>query len=229
MTVAGIAVLEICLQALPANLKAAARAKKHLAKAWQWLARQESKIGSPNVAWTYYFHYGLERAAVLSGKTKVGTKDWYEAGVKMLLEQQHAGGGWGPNIYTGLLAGTRKQKSSPIQTAFAILFLRRKFKQRLQPITVTSAFSIRDLKAQASAKLIRLAVKTEVRRGVRAVPALIKFMQSSLLVRRKAGALALHAITHKDFGFDPNLEPGEADEAIKEAERWWMTVGRKKL
>ncbi|HXX95171.1 MAG TPA: hypothetical protein VEN81_16225 [Planctomycetota bacterium] len=56
-----------------------------------------------------YYLYGLERAGMLFGAEKIGTHPWYSEGAKALLESQGADGSW----------------ENPIDTCFAILFLRR--------------------------------------------------------------------------------------------------------
>jgi hypothetical protein len=57
----------------------------------------------------YYFLYGLERAGMLYGTEWFGKNKWYPEGVKVLLAAQKADGQWG----------------GPVDTCFAILFLKR--------------------------------------------------------------------------------------------------------
>ena len=94
MTVAGIGVLEICKQ----NLEPAARTGNidgRIARGWSWMDAHVADVGSWKTRWSAYFHYGLERAAILSDKKTVGGKDWYELGAEMFLEEQQHDGGWG--------------------------------------------------------------------------------------------------------------------------------------
>ena len=56
-----------------------------------------------------YYLYGLERVGMLFGTEKIGSHGWYAEGANYLMEQQGADGSW----------------ENPIDTCFAILFLRR--------------------------------------------------------------------------------------------------------
>ena len=101
MTVAGIVVMQVCEQYLGTQVPTSLKVDARLAKAWEWMRRNVRKIGDPGARWSYYFHYGLERAAILSDVVRVADKDWYELGAEMLLEQQLANGGWGPDVPRG--------------------------------------------------------------------------------------------------------------------------------
>jgi hypothetical protein len=57
----------------------------------------------------YYFLYALERAGRNYGFEKLGKHDWYHEGATLLLDAQGEDGGWG----------------NPVDTCFALLFLRR--------------------------------------------------------------------------------------------------------
>ncbi|MCE9581560.1 MAG: HEAT repeat domain-containing protein [Planctomycetes bacterium] len=116
MTVGGISTVEICLQALertdgldPAEIS------KHriLGPAVTWMTRNFSVKENPRKeAFHYYYLYGLERAAILSGIEKFGKRDWYREGCVWLLDHQQSDGSW--------------TEGNPGQeTAFAILFLKR--------------------------------------------------------------------------------------------------------
>jgi len=62
-----------------------------------------------------YYLYGLERAGILTGNEKFGTRPWYADGVRVLLESQKPDGSWGLDDW-----GTPTW-----DTCLALLFLRR--------------------------------------------------------------------------------------------------------
>jgi hypothetical protein len=81
-----------------------------------WLGRHDRLVETNPGAgqWHFYYLYGLERAARLSGQRFIGQHDWYREGAKMLVESQGAGGVW----ERGGLDG-----SEILSTSFALLFL----------------------------------------------------------------------------------------------------------
>jgi hypothetical protein len=76
-----------------------------------WLRDHFSVTENPGRqnTWHYYYLYGLERAGMLYGTEKLGAREWYAEGARYLLDAQAANGSW----------------NNPIDTCFAILFLRR--------------------------------------------------------------------------------------------------------
>ena len=72
MTAAGIAVLAICRQALGQEDRPNSTYSKQIARGWQWFDRNATVVGSAAEHWSYYFHYGLERAGILCDVDKVG-------------------------------------------------------------------------------------------------------------------------------------------------------------
>jgi hypothetical protein len=64
-----------------------------------------------------YFLWSLERVAVLYNLRTIGNKDWYDLGARSLLDAQEADGHWSMGYYFG--------SSPPLDTCFAVLFLRR--------------------------------------------------------------------------------------------------------
>ncbi len=67
----------------------------------------------------FYFLYGLERACVLAGVTRVGACDWWFTGAERILERQEESGAFRSRSI-GYGNGRRE-----IDTCFALLFLRR--------------------------------------------------------------------------------------------------------
>jgi hypothetical protein len=95
-----------------------------------WLANNFSPTGNPGVdkavgdkyslvpdgAMYYYYLYAVERAGLLFGTEKFGTREWYPEGANLLLKAQQADGSW-PAADT--------HKNAVWDTCFTILFLRR--------------------------------------------------------------------------------------------------------
>jgi len=217
MTVAGIAVLQVCRQNLPPDVVKDYDIDDALAGAWLWMKNNRGKIGRDNTLSCFYFHYGLERAAVLSDVEKVDGRDWYGLGARMLLEMQgRKDGSWRSSweIRPGGLPGP----GSPVDTAFAVLFLRRKFAKTL-PLRYPR---MGKLNAQSTHLEVETAARDAVRQGETAIPGILKSLRSPLPTQREAATIALRKFAGKDFGFDPKLDPSLAAEAVKSAERWWL-------
>ncbi len=83
--------------------------------------------GAPN--WHYYYLYGLERAAVFGGRVLLGKHDWYLTGARYLVGAQHPDGRW----HTGTLGTKEYEASDVLDTAWAILFLK-KATRPLEPV-----------------------------------------------------------------------------------------------
>jgi hypothetical protein len=220
MTAAGIAVLQICAQYLESRMVAELELPRRIEHAWDWMADHKSDIGNRNTRNCLYFHYGLERACILSDVEEIDGKDWYRSGAEMLLRGQLRNGGWSSNDIGG--RDVDKQAGNPVSTAFAILFLRRKFKKLPGPITLSGGIRISQLGLQATKDKVDEAVAAEVRRGLRVVPDLIKSLHSPVEVRRKAALHALIRITGEGFRYNPHLPPARNADALKRAELWWL-------
>ncbi len=84
-----------------------------------WLGGHYSVTENPGRGgdWYLYYLYGLERAGILYDTPKIGGKDWYADGAKVLLASQGADGSWGGEW----------------NTCFAILFL----KKATRPLVAT--------------------------------------------------------------------------------------------
>jgi hypothetical protein len=218
MTVAGVAVLEVCREALEHPGHPAPKIAPQVKKAWQWMDRHDSTIGSPQTPWCYYFHYGLERAAILSDVTKVGEKDWYRTGARMMLKDQLPSGGWAGEM----LHGFHQDDGDPVTTAFAVLFLSRAFHKLPAPVTPGSAPTLLDLGAQSPAALVRAVADALVTRGRPALGEVLKAMRSEVVSRRQAAALTLKPLCGDDFGYQPELDAEQNGGALRRAELWYL-------
>jgi hypothetical protein len=108
MTAGAIGALAICDYILGADWKR----DGDLRKGVDWIAKNFTVAENPQMTRShhYYYLYGLERAGMLAEVVKFGNHDWYAEGAKLLLEQQQPSGAW---------------NGGPIDTCFAILFLKR--------------------------------------------------------------------------------------------------------
>ena len=228
MTVAGIAVLELCAQHLATpTQKNLEYIGKRLHRAWQWMENEDASIGDHTARSSFYFHYGLERAAVLSGREKVGEISWYQAGSEMFLKRQNKSGGWG--ISNRVVKDGKLIRGDALQTSFAILFLRRKFRRYAQIVETGGGAGLSlTLEKGATDKKIAETVGLEISRGLKAVPDLLRCMRSEVVAQRRVAALALLRLSEKDFGYEPYRRPEESAKAIKAAERWWLSMSRKR-
>jgi hypothetical protein len=119
MTTSGITVLALALARVPdegTRFRLARRAaKKALEAAWTYLDRRFTAKANPWGAFAFthkyhaYYLFGLERVAAITGREKIGGRDWYEVGARHLVSTQDSRGAWG----------------SSRRTCFALLFLRR--------------------------------------------------------------------------------------------------------
>lgn len=221
MTAAGIAVMAICQQQLAAGGEAPKWIDQKLARGWQWFARNAKVIGSSNERSSFYFHYGLERAAILCDVQKVGELDWYAAGATMLCESQDDGGGWRSISDLGSGITLTKGRGDMVPTAFAILFLRRKFQKVAGPIT-PRVVVFANLGPQSKPEDVEACAKGLIARGKSALPEVLHALRSEVGTQRQAAALALRALAGQDFGFDPARDPLQSRDAIHAAELWYL-------
>ncbi len=221
MTAAGIAVLEIARQALEQDNRSVAKVKTQLKKAWNWMDKHVGALGNAETRSCYYFHYGLERAAILSDVTEVGGGDWYRLGARMMVRDQLGGGGW--NSANDLTRGMRLgDRGDPVVTAFAVLFLRRAFRKVAGPITGPRAPALPQLDEQATAADVAACAAHLVSRGVAVLPEVLKALWSDVRPRRQAAARALRGIAGDDFGYVAEREPDQNRDAIRRAELWYL-------
>lgn len=222
MTVAGIAVLAICRQAIGDGGKLAAKLEAQVAQGWEWLADQREAIGSPKQRWSYYFHYGLERAAILCDVVRVGDKtDWYSKGAEMLIDAQLSGGGW--QSPTDGHPGNRlsRGRGDCVSTSFAVLFLRRKFRKFAGPVTerIVRLVNIGPQSGQAD---VDECARQLAAQGVEGMRVVTRAMRSDVLPQRRVAAQALQAIAGEQFGFDPDKGRDDNRAAVRRAELWYL-------
>jgi hypothetical protein len=224
MTAAGIAVLAICRQALGEESPAGKKLMLGITRGWQWFAANSESIGSTKERWSFYFHYGLERAAILCDVTTIGTQvDWYAAGARMLCDEQLPGGGWRSLTDGHPGHHLERGRGDAVPTAFAVLFLRRKFQKVAAPITprvvTLAAIGVHSKPAEVDECTAEL-----VRRGKAAMPDLVKGLRSELEPQRRAAVQALRQLAGDAFGYDsaqgPEVEANR--EAVRRAELWFL-------
>jgi hypothetical protein len=189
--------------------------------AWEFLVEHKGEIGDRNTQNCFYFHYGLERASILSDVEDIDGKDWYRAGGEMFLRTQLAGGGWRSTV-DHIQGGPDADGSDSVSTSFAILFLRRKFQKVAAPITPSSSIAISQLTAQSSESEIDLVAKASIAGGRSSLPAVLRALRSRIQAQRVAGSRAWTGITGKDIGFDPLVAPEKSNAAVTKAELWWL-------
>lgn len=221
MTVAGIAVLAVAAQFLDFDADAQRFHQQRIQSAWLWLAQHRQALGNRAVHSCYYFHYGLERAAILTDQERIGGADWYALGAQMLCDEQKKGGGWwGRDEYRP--PAVESSRGHAVDTAFAVLFLRRRFQKVLGPVTGVRLPRTAALAATAGDAEIAAAAVADAMNGEVLLPGLLRVLHSDVVARRKAAVLALFAISGEDFGLQP-YRSREADAAaIRRAELWWL-------
>lgn len=84
-----------------------------------WTVARNPGADAPN--WHLYFLYGLERSGALAGRGLIGQHDWYVEGAKHIVGMQKPDGRWS----TGALGGGETEGSDVLDTAWALLFLKR--------------------------------------------------------------------------------------------------------
>lgn len=90
--------------------------------------------------WPFYWIYGLERCARLSGVEYIGRRDWYYEGATRLIPDQRPDGSW-PRNQRMRPPGDQNVRwwSDQVDTCFAILFLTKSTPEiRTPPPTLTS-------------------------------------------------------------------------------------------
>lgn len=221
MTAAGIAVLAVCRQALGDRNKYRSSIDAALERSWAYFDVNSAAIGDPETHWCYYFHYGLERAAILCDVEEVGGKSWYETGARMLVDEQLTGGGWRGDEHGEQDRNLPKGLGSAVATSFAVLFLRRKFQKEPGPIT-PSIVTLPTIGPMSKPKHVQACADELKKRGKAALPEVLKALRSKIENQRRAAAMALTAIAGQDFGYDPALDPADSSRVIRKAELWYL-------
>lgn len=223
MTAAGIAVLAICQQALGEAGKNDSKLSQRIARGWTWFDAHSKAIGDKKERWSFYFHYGLERAAILCDVEKVaGRVDWYAEGAGMLLEEQLTGGGW-QSTTDGMPGGHQSNgRGDLVPTSFAVLFLRRKFQKTPTGPYTPRIVHLANLGPASKDADVDACAQQLTARGKAAMANVVKGMRSEVVTQRRAAAKALAAIAGDTFGFDPlaDRDAEGAREAVKKAELW---------
>ncbi|MEQ1632576.1 MAG: hypothetical protein ABL997_09405 [Planctomycetota bacterium] len=226
MTAAGIGVLSICRQALERQGSSnQAEIDRRIERGWKWLSDHKSWIGNYTAGHCLYFHYGLERAAILNDVTEVGGLDWYATGAAMLVERQSEDGGFSTSIPSGMLPGVEANRGSrgdPVETSFAVLFLRRKFQKIAGPITGARVVTLAALSEQSSDGDVAACAEALGKRGMSAMTEVLTALRSDVVARRRAATAALTTIAGQTFGIDPVAEVERNSEALKKAELWYL-------
>lgn len=221
MTVAGIAVLAICRQATATSGRKLPEIDRRLQRAWKWMERHVRAIGELAQAYSFYFHYGLERAAILEDVTEVAATDWYHRGARMFVDAQRSDGGWSTPHGMVMVRG-KPTESSPVDTAFAVLFLRRKFQKIAGPITPERTIVLAALSQQSTVSDVDNCVAGLVRRGKAALPDVLLALRGEVVPRRRAAVAALRRIAGEDFGIDAEQDAAHNAAALRRAELWHL-------
>ena len=218
MTAAGIAVLAICRQHLGEQTK---ELDQRIARGWQWFERNPATIGSPTERWCFYFHYGLERAAILTDIENVGGQSWYSKGAAMLIDLQLSGGGWKSEHEGHGTITLDRGRGESVPTSFAVLFLRRKF-QKLTAVVTPREVRLINLGPQAPQKDVDECSRQLAQRGREAMPEVLQALRSEVEPQRRAAAAALLAIAGEVFGYDPARDADGNRDAVRKAELWHL-------
>jgi hypothetical protein len=120
MTTAGLSVLAIVEEQTDGRLPPATRADIASARdrGWAWVVREMTWTTNPGAraGHHYYWIYGIERAATLLERDKIGAVDWYQDGAAFLLKAQKDDGSWNTS-------GAADEEY--MDTLLALLFLKR--------------------------------------------------------------------------------------------------------
>jgi hypothetical protein len=139
----------------------------------------------------------------------------------MLCASQDDGGGWRSISDMGSGITLTKGRGDMVPTAFAILFLRRKFQKLAGPIT-PRVLVFANLGPKSKPEDVEACAKDQIARGKAALPEILHMLCSEIGPRRQAAALALRALAGQDFGYDPARDPQQSRDAIHAAELWYL-------
>ncbi|MFH0887976.1 MAG: DUF1570 domain-containing protein [Planctomycetota bacterium] len=121
MTLAGLGSMAICLYYQNKDTEN----DKRMKSAMDWIIRYLKTNDYKGTHWgtIYYCFYAMERAGALLNIDYFGEFNWYNQGVKYLLERQLQNGAW--DLDSGPQWGQSSWDTTSINASFAILFFRR--------------------------------------------------------------------------------------------------------
>jgi len=103
MTAAAVASLCLAGDRLARHEPADATADRLAAveRGLDWMAQHFSLLHNPNrdLAWYYFWLYGVERVGVISGRRTFAGHDWFREGTAILVAGQRADGSWTDRLY----------------------------------------------------------------------------------------------------------------------------------
>jgi hypothetical protein len=204
--------------------------------------------GAPAVheVWHYYYLYGLERAGVLTGLPLFERHDWYLEGAQHLLDEVRDNGSWlgqealDANTWKG--AGPDAATANFLDTCFALLFLKRAT-FRLDRGAVATEEEALDLDGAAALDDAAFAAVFDavlgrvrrasgadrdaraadvVRLGVRALPLLVRRLESDDAADRAAAIHVFERTVGATRGYAADGAPGARAAAVAAWEEWWI-------
>lgn len=222
-TLAGLTALLLCRQALGVGHAPSPDLEKRIERGWSWITKHHGHLVKPVLTQALAMQYGVERAAVLDDREQIDGVDWYVAGAEMLLKQQTAEGAW--NTQTAMLFfGNGKGPESHVDTAYAILFLRRTFPKYASPITSQRRPTLIDVTDKSSDAAVMECGEAMGRRGNIALADVMQGLRSEVVPRRRAALLALRMQAGEDFGIDPAKDATANRQALAKADAWFLKV-----
>ena len=159
---------------------------------------------------SHYTSYGLERAMAFTRQRRLGTRDWYAEGAKILLERQRPDGNW-------------SEKKGIVATSFALLFLSRASRPTAGETVRSVAAVMSGVGIQSTRSDITAAIKEIGMRGAADVAVTVLFLQEKIRARRMVAIGVLRKLTKDRFGYDASAPPDEADN-IRAIKLWRQFV-----
>lgn len=151
-----------------------------------------------------YFLYGLERAMGLSGRQRLGERDWYATGTAIVVGAQEKNGSWGSNA---------------VSTSFALLFLTRPHAKPAETKRSAVARVLGALPREAGEAEILAAADALTILGKAAGPEIVPYLAERGSAHRTAAHRALLRLFDlSEVDFDPTLDP-KASAAAREQVR----------
>lgn len=176
----------------------------------------------------YYFVYALERAGTVMA---IPEEEWYAQGARALVQQQDAGGRWGPGKAGTTIGGA-------YETSLALLFLSQatraavtrggdphggrritSFPGRVGPAQLEEALLYYVTAPAAERRTLQ---PRFAEAGTEAVRFLVGKLRASDREARVAACGLLEALVEKRFLFEPDAKPEERDLMLVPIEAWWQ-------